>query len=73
MAGQLENEGRNASGSWWDRLLKSFVAAVAQIQLSGIAKDECDARPFSKTGFCGCCGLHCVDTSTRTTYASDIC
>jgi hypothetical protein len=61
VAGQLENEGRNASGSWWDRLLKSFVAAVAQIQLSGIAKDECDARPFSKTGFCGCCGLHWVD------------
>lgn len=42
VAGQLENEGRNASGSWWDRLLKSFVAAVAQIQLSGIAKDECE-------------------------------
>jgi len=43
VAGQLENEGRNASGSWWDRLMKSFVAAVAQIQLSGISEEECEA------------------------------
>ena len=42
VAGQLENEARG-SRSWWDRLLKSLISALAQTQLTGISQKECAA------------------------------
>ena len=41
VAGQLENESRG-SRSWWERLSRSLVSALAQTQLTGISQKECE-------------------------------